>query len=427
MENPNTSEHELFIKYKGRSLGIWTCLLISFITAMISILSTTALDDSRTSTVFIVFIAILIIMCIIYVYGILGVFSAALSSFLFCLAINTSVWGIVLNICANTLQALIIWLIFKFTKTDEETIETEGVTDYKFFLFIIGLAYIICSFIFNKALMFYVFISVLAVCIVGYTVKDRNVKKLKFFIFIAIIPSFVGGALNAVNSIMWSEGGFASWYESFSAWFFSNSILFGTFGYLLLNALRYFKDRSQKWQQKKFLLNRAAPCVELKFSTILFYVATFLWNILFYVMYMVKWLDYNTVLYLFPWGVGNIFFLLNLMFSNKSEIQAGSSVEEAFKWFESRAIVAEKNTQMLIAVIAFLLPLCANYLGAVTPSISFLFVLNITTAVISIGLIWIPKGNVKVMEAVKNIKTIFHLFTVSLLLLNAVMIINAVV
>lgn len=82
VKNSDVSDYELFIKYRSKNIGIWICLLISLITAMISILSTTKLDASRTSTVF---IAILIIMLAVYVYGILGVFSAALSSFLFCI------------------------------------------------------------------------------------------------------------------------------------------------------------------------------------------------------------------------------------------------------------------------------------------------------------------------------------------------------
>lgn len=354
--------------------------------------------------------------------------TVALQLFLFCMSIHTSILGGVLNICANALQALIIWIVFKYTKTDEETVETDGVTDYKFLLFVIGLAYIICSFIFNRYLMFYVFIVVLAVCVFTFSYKDKNIKKIKFFLFVAIIPSCLGAALNATYTIIESEGRFALWYEAFSTWFFSNSILFGTFGYLLLNTLRYFKNRSVTWQQKQKSSKQSVCCIKiLKVSTVMFYVATFLWNILFYIMYMVKWLDCNTVLYLFPWAVGNIFFSINLLLSSKSEIKSGVSPEEAFKWFEGRAIVAEQNTQILIAVITFLLPLSANYLSSVTTGISFLFVLNITSAVISVGLIWIPKENVKLMEAVKNLKTIFHLFTMSLLLLNAVMIINAVV
>ena len=100
------------------------------------------------------------------------------------------------------------------------------------------------------------------------------------------------------------------------------------------------------------------------------------------------------------------------------------SEEERFKWFEKRAVVAENNTQMLVAIISLLLPICAQLLGSITYSISMLFTLNITVAIISIGLVWIPEGLIKHMATVKHVKTVFHLFTLSLLLLNIVMIIN---
>ena len=48
----------------------------------------------------------------------------------------------------------------------------------------------------------------------------------------------------------------------------------------------------------------------------------------------------------------------------------------------------------------------------------------LSAAVISIGLIWIPKGAVRIMEIVKDMKTVFHLSTLSLLLLSAVMMVS---
>ena len=150
-----------------------------------------------------------------------------------------------------------------------------------------------------------------------------------------------------------------------------------------------------------------------------------IWNILFYVLYFLGWLNKNLATYIFPWFVGNLFFIANLFLSLKKEIQANN--EDSFKWYEGRAIVAENNTQMLVAIIALLLPLCAQFMGTITQSISVLFILNITAAIVSIGLIWIPKNMTKYMSTVKHLKTIFHLFTVCLLLLNIVLIINEAV
>ena len=118
---------------------------------------------------------------------------------------------------------------------------------------------------------------------------------------------------------------------------------------------------------------------------------------------------------------GDDFFLLNMYYSRYQEVD---EVKDKFEWFEKRAVVAENNTQMLVAIISFLLPICAQLLGAITYSISMLFILNITSAIISIGLVWVPRGKIKHMAVVKHVKTVFHLFTLSLLLLNIVLIIN---
>ena len=114
--------------------------------------------------------------------------------------------------------------------------------------------------------------------------------------------------------------------------------------------------------------------------------------------------------------------MANLALSFIKEIEADN--EESFKWFEGRSIVAENNTQMLVAIIALLLPLCAQFMGTITQSISVLFIFNITSAIVSIGLIWVPKNLTRYMSTIKHLKTIFHLFTVCLLLLNIVLIIN---
>ena len=107
----SASRYEWTVRYLGKSLHFWACLLIAVLTAMVSILSTSTLNDNRASTVFIVFAGILVIIAAIYLYGAWGVLSAALAALLFCLTIRTSVWGILLNIAANTLQAFIIYCL----------------------------------------------------------------------------------------------------------------------------------------------------------------------------------------------------------------------------------------------------------------------------------------------------------------------------
>lgn len=417
---------ECSIKYSGTSLNFWIFILISVITAMISILSTSALNDNKTETVFIVFIGILIIVFAVYVYGFWGVLSAALSSFLFCLSIKTNIIGMLLNEGANTAQALIIYFVFKFSKIDESVTEKGGIiNNYKFLMLALGGAYVVLSFIFNRYLMLYVFTALLLIISSVYCIIERSPKKLLYVVFACVLPSLAGGFINSCFEFTISGFTALSWYNSFALWFLSNGVLYGTFGYLLLGILGKFYNQSQSWQNKKFSLKLPqAKTINLKISSIILYVSTLLWNVLFYVMNLMGYFQINTPLYLFPWAVGNAFFIINLYLTKSSEID-GCDSAKAFEWYENRSVVAERNTQMLIAVIAFLLPLCASYLGVISDSISFVFVLNITAAIVSIGLIWVPQNNAKIMEIIKSFKTVFHLYTLSLLLLNVIMIISA--
>ncbi|MCH5153991.1 MAG: hypothetical protein J1F71_02130 [Clostridiales bacterium] len=416
--------YEYTVKYNGISMRIWACLLISVITALISILTTRTINNDRSSTVYIIFVSILIIMFTVYFYGFWGVLTAAISSLLFCITIKTSLLGIVFNISANVLQALVIWFVFKFTRLAEKVVDKKGiVNDYKFLMVVLGGLYIIFSFNFEHHLILYIFSGLLLLVDLIFSIINKSATKILFFLLLCVLPSFAGAIL---NSAYMTTGGAFRWsalYDSFALWFFSNSILFGTFGYIFVSAVGSSNNYTENWKKKAGGGLRDID-KEIKFSTILYYVATLIWNILFYIMYIVGWLESNTSLYLFPWAVGNLFFLLNLLFTKRKEIKAASvSIKDAFNWFEQRAVVVERNTQMLITVIAFLLPLSASYLGTITAAVSIIFVLNITTAVISIGLIWVPQNNVHTMEIIKNVKTIFHLFTLSLLLLNAIMII----
>ena len=101
-----------------------------------------------------------------------------------------------------------------------------------------------------------------------------------------------------------------------------------------------------------------------------------------------------------------------------------NNFEELFEWYERRVVVTEKNTQMLTLIISFLLPIMVNNFGCIPHNLSTVIMLNITSAVISMGIIWVPKENVQIMRAVKDIKTMFHLFTLSLLLLALFIMIN---
>jgi hypothetical protein len=229
-----------------------------------------------------------------------------------------------------------------------------------------------------------------------------------FLLIVLVLPNIIGASIGSIE-IYNGELNAKSYLSNFSTWSLSNSILLLSFGYLLLTRLPHNDE-----EEKSFLA--------VKLSTALFYVSIILWNVILYVLYSLGWLDKGLSSYVFPWLVGNLFFILNMHYS--VGIETEDVGEEGFKWFEKRSVVAENNTQMLVAIISFLLPICAQLLGMIKHSISILFIFNITCAIISIGLIWIPKGKIKDMSTIKHVKTVFHLFTLSLLLLNIVLIIN---
>ena len=56
------NKYEYAFQYEGLGLNVWVCLLLSIISAMITILSTSSLGDNGTATVFIIFLSILIVM-----------------------------------------------------------------------------------------------------------------------------------------------------------------------------------------------------------------------------------------------------------------------------------------------------------------------------------------------------------------------------
>ncbi len=432
MKNPTPTTNPKFeytFSYTGKFLDFWKSLLFSVICALVTILSTSGLSDDSASTVFVIFIGILIIMFTVFLYGFWGVVTAFLSSLLFCLSKQIGVAESVINIGANTIQALCLYIVFKMTDIDESISDKGGImTDYKFLLVAFGVMYILFSLMFDQMIVLYAFFGLIVALAIGFSVYEKSWLKIRFLLLVALIPSLFGGAINALSTVLVSFQ-WISILKSVTVWTLSNTILFTTFGYIILSVLGKLKKATPNALQtnvdsvQSVVGGKENKSYPLKLSTIMFYIATMVWNLLFYGMYLYGWLASNTVTYLFPWGVGNIFFLINLYFTLSPELD-GENLEEAFKWFENRAVVAENNTQMIITIIAFLLPLSTSYLGTISLDIWFVFILNITAAVVSIGLIWVPRNNVRFMEFIKNLKTIFHLFTISLLLLTAIMIIN---
>ena len=113
------------------------------------------------------------------------------------------------------------------------------------------------------------------------------------FVLLLLIPNLIGAL---IGSLQLEKGRIelTSYFDNFSVWFLSNAILILSFGYLLIEVLKYKKE------EEKTVLT-------VKLSTLLFYISTLVWNSLIYIVYILGWLDQATASYVFPWMVGTIF------------------------------------------------------------------------------------------------------------------------
>ncbi len=404
-------DNEVRFNIEGKTFKPYLFVFLTILSTLIQILSSKG--NSDTSVVVTLYFSIVILVIGIYKIGFYGVIAALLSSLIFSLTIKQNWQNTLIVAGANTVQALLIFGAFKIfnfkPKEDKKVIPV-----FKIGILILGLTYVIYNLIFKEYynISSSIILGLLALLFIIRAIRTRDWLLFVYLGLIALLPNLVG---SGVGSLYYNEKlVFDNYFTDALTWFFSNAILLLSFGYIIFDYIRKkFTDLS---------LNGEDGHLKVNLSTLLFYLSVLLWNVIFYVLYYLGWLNKNLTTYIFPWFVGNLFFIANLVYSFKPEIKAGN--EDSFKWFEGRAIVAENNTQMLVAIIALLLPLCAQFMGTITQSISVLFIFNITSAIVSIGLIWIPKNMTKHMSTIKHLKTVFHLFTVCLLLLNIVLIIN---
>lgn len=411
-EQIKRESNEVSFKIEGKTYKPYAFILLTVLATLIQVLSSQGNTD--TSVVVSLYFSIVLLAIGIYKIGIYGVFAALFSSLIFTLTIKQNWQNILIATGANTLQALLIYLAFKFGKVESKEQKNGVIPIFKIAIILIGLVYVLYNIIFKE--YYIISASIILGCLVLLfvirAIRKKDFSLLLFLGLIAIVPNVVG---SSIGSLYYNDGFvFDNYVNDLLTWFFSNSILLLSFGYFIFDFIRRkFAD---------FKIQNEDGALHINLSTVLYYVSTILWNVIFYVLYYLGWLNKNLATYIFPWFVGNLFFVANLALSFIKEIEADN--EESFKWFEGRSIVAENNTQMLVAIIALLLPLCAQFMGTITQSISVLFIFNITSAIVSIGLIWVPKNLTRYMSTIKHLKTIFHLFTVCLLLLNIVLIIN---
>ena len=402
-----TNDNEVSLRVEGKTYKPYICILVIVLSTLMQVLSSSGIASN--SVIVTMYFNIVLILCAIHYMQFYGVIAATASSFIFALTIDQTWINLCFVVFANFLQAFLLYLLYNSHQKLHARKKNDVISQSEILILILGIFYFLSNLYARDhyETISIIILSLLIVVHVFSAIIEKSKSHILLLIFL-LIPNIIGAAIGSIE-IYNGEWNTQSYLDNFLIWTFSNSILLLSFGYLLLGRL------PQNQEAKKQFLS-------VKISTALFYTSTILWNVILYILYTFGWLDKALSSYVFPWLVGNLFFILNMCYSiHKETTDVG---DEGFKWFENRSVVAENNTQMLVAIISFLLPICAQLLGTITYSISILFIFNITCAIISIGLVWIPKGKIKDMSTIKHVKTVFHLFTLSLLLLNIVMIIN---
>ena len=107
-------ENEVSFKIEGRSYKPYLFVFLTILATLIQVLS----SRGNTDSTFIVtlYFSIVLLTIGIYKIGFYGVISALLSSLIFTLTIKQSWQNVLIAVGANTIQALIIFLVFKLYK-----------------------------------------------------------------------------------------------------------------------------------------------------------------------------------------------------------------------------------------------------------------------------------------------------------------------
>lgn len=324
------------------------------------------------------------------------------------------------NTLANILQMVLLLLAYKAIKrikSENKNMYYSGelfMNLYNYSLILIFLFYLV--YVFTSAeinLWVLLAISIAVLCLtLAKSYKEKDVRLLLFNFMVALIPSLVASTVSYyLGTLLYDPESTA--FRYITTWTLSNYILLQTIGYWFY---QYFFTRNfNKYD------NRAIKPIII--STVLYYGAAFVWNMLIILMLKSNVLGNKAYMYFFPWALGNIFLLSNLYFSSSQHII--SEEEDRFKWFEGRIIVVEKNTSTIIMIIAFLLPLSLEFLQYTPDILKILFAANIFCTCTAVGLIWIPQQHIKFVYLLKSLKTICYTYSISLLLLCVILILSS--
>lgn len=416
-ENPNNLEYTYKITVSNILSTVSIMMLMSLVISVIPLLLNS--DQAIFYTSQSLYIAVILLFVAMMYFDWWGLFIGFLT-FLICgWVLELPVGILISNTVANTLQLILLHVSYKAIKRlglENKNMYNDGnlyINMYNYSLILIFLFYLVyvCSSSNTDLWILLTFALVIFFITIAKSIKEKDLRLLLFTFLIALLPSLIASTVSYYWGLVFRQSGDVA-LKYITTWTLSNYVLLQTIGYWFY---QYFFTRSYDISDKR--ANK--PII---ISTTLYFAAAFIWNVLIILMLKSNVLGVRSYMYFFPWALGNIFLLSNLYFSSSQTI---SNEIDKFQWFENRIIVIEKNTSTIIMIIAFLLPLSLEFLKDTPDILKTLFAANIFCTCTAVGLIWIPKHNVKFISLLKSLKTICYTYSISLLLLCVVLILSS--
>lgn len=416
----STKTKEELTTYKLSTLGLFVNILQSILIAL-AISAIPLLLNSNTAIFYTsqpLYLMVVFLFASLILFRYWGLIIGAISLMVCISIVDIPLKINIINAASNMLQLLLMYLSFVFIQrierkyglinTRKNSTNTTLHKIYEFFIIIATFIYIL--FFFFASSINNVTIYILATGFLVFTILMSIIKKdahyFYYTILIALFPSLVA----SICSATFSEVPTDLISDYIFTWTASN--------YILLQSIGYFVFTHYESWEVDFCGNKEIKTIDV--SSVLYYAAALLWNIFIIYLFRHDIFAGKSYMYFFPWALGNFLLLSNLFFSKYDDAKGSDNY---FKWYEDRVVVVEKNTSVIITIISFLLPLSGVLTKVNVPDIlTFIFISNIFCACFSVGLIWVPKSNVKFIALLKTIKSIFYTYSLILLLMSAIMI-----
>lgn len=406
--------------YKFSTLGLFVNVLQTILIALaISIipllLNTNTAIFYTSQPLYIMVVFLFVSMVLFRVWGlIIGLVSLGICAWIVDIPFQVNI----VNAIANVLQLVLLFVFFRAVQKIESRFDRIKLRKksmdniyhkiYEFILIIFSLGYILYFFISSSVNnnVVYGCAILFLVCTIVMSLIEKDAHYSIYTGLIALLPSLLASFCSAIFSGVPKD----LMFSYVATWTASNYVLLQSIGYIVFT-------HYDSWKVE-FCGNKDIRVVDM--SSLLYYVAALLWNVFILYLFRHEVFACQPYMYFFPWALGNFLLLSNLFFSTYDDAKGA---RDRFKWYEGRVVVVEKNTSVIITIISFLLPLSGVLTKVDVPDIlTFIFVANIFCACFSVGLIWVPKSNIKFIALLKTIKSIFYTYSLILLLMSAIMI-----